>query len=1200
MNQRWCGNGLPALELEADINESAFETSAVHTIVAAFVHVVKGTGLWADVSWVRVWDDAMRAGAYGVASAQPRTLSAVSLVQLRFTGLGCEAQRACPIFLHTSHSSDLFHLANGMIIFPLSLFRQTLHSKWDRQMCAAVLQPSAAIGSFSPRLAGQARTSSLVVGRRGAASQHTHCGGWFPNVAGKHTRPWRNAASMRYQGVPSWIHLLRDRQGMSFELVSEVDGNLVICTGGVMSRRKTVMAIVILIKPRINRLIDKFSSGRGKMFPSRSQRVSCLQTDFLEAIANTTQSLLKNIETVKKNKRTCIELMEQTHELLNAIIILHVNSDTSGVLPPSTLNHIGKFTETLHKIHTFVEAHQSSSKVKQFFRQGEISTLLKDCKNGLTQGLDFFRVVAKQRHQEVLAMIDGLSDSASSARASTMSRVYSQSQNSKVELAALIGAHLGLKPGKDLTQAVCQYFTNGPPSLLVLDNLETVWEPMKCCGDIEQFLSLLTDVRHLALVITMRGAERPSKVHWTRPFLAPLQPLEQAAARQTLIDIAEDHHNPEDMDRVLSLTDNMPLAINLIAHLVDVEGCSSVLSRWEEEKTSLISDGYDKRSNFDLSISLSLSSPRIQAVPHSKELLSLLAILPDGLSDLELVQSKLQIDDVLDCKTALIRTALAYRDEKKQLKALVPIREYMKKTHQPGNDLIRPLLKYFKELLELYKEFNASQMSSSAAQILSNFANIQNILQNGLQPNHPDLKDTMLCALNLNLFSRVMGQGTISFLEQLHHVLPDPCDHQLEAALITELFISSHLSPISNPETLVAQASEHFEHFDDPDLKCKFYHSVANHYLKHNQRLSIAMDLCHKTISLATSSGNTKRHSQALHQLAWIHWSLGDYLAGQDHAQEAQRLARISADLFAEANALCIEAVAWTKLGNYKQSISLCTRARDLLALCGMSSGNTDHDIMNHQAEIHLLKSEYHEAYNIQTQILQESPLHLDSYHHGVASLNLAELGLSMSAPKHAVQQDIERVKKILLPLEQIRELTFCDILMADLYLREGDIPAAEALFKQCLAAWSHSEIKSFCLERLGNTGRWGASGQMSNWTTVYLAHSLKFKEKLGIHKALQFLGDIFLAQADEDTAVSLFTIALKGFTYMDVHRSRAECMLRLGDIAKEHDDLCKAVDFWDAARLLFARSSQAKQVELIDERLASVGKDLGSNIEGI
>lgn len=38
-------------------------------------------------------------------------------------------------------------------------------------------------------------------------------------------------------------------------------------------------------------------------------------------------------------------MMAQTHELLNAIIVIHLKSDTEGELPPSVLNHIGKFTE---------------------------------------------------------------------------------------------------------------------------------------------------------------------------------------------------------------------------------------------------------------------------------------------------------------------------------------------------------------------------------------------------------------------------------------------------------------------------------------------------------------------------------------------------------------------------------------------------------------------------------------------------------------------------------------------------------------------------------------------------------------------------------------------------------------------------------------------------------------------------------------
>ncbi|KAJ7817562.1 P-loop containing nucleoside triphosphate hydrolase protein, partial [Mycena leptocephala] len=274
--------------------------------------------------------------------------------------------------------------------------------------------------------------------------------------------------------------------------------------------------------------------------------------------------------------------------------------------------------------------------------------------------------------------------------------VACDSAATQVELAALIGAHVGLKPEKDLTGSVIKYFSSSPGSLLILDNLETLWEPAESRGKIEEFLSLLTGVNHLALVITMRGAERPAKVAWTHPFLSPLKPLEQDAARQTFIDIADKTHNPKELDKVLSLTDNMPLAISLIAHLVDSEGCSHVLSHWEEEKTSLISDGYDRTSNVDLSISLSLSSPRLNL--HSKDLLSLLSMLPDGLSDVELVQSKFPLDNILGCKAALIHTTLVYSDEHKRLKALVPIREYMQKHQPPRDHLIRPLLKHFQEL----------------------------------------------------------------------------------------------------------------------------------------------------------------------------------------------------------------------------------------------------------------------------------------------------------------------------------------------------------------------------------------------------------------------------------------------------------------------------------------------------------------------
>ncbi|KAJ6570481.1 hypothetical protein DFH09DRAFT_1362626 [Mycena vulgaris] len=161
-----------------------------------------------------------------------------------------------------------------------------------------------------------------------------------------------------------------------------------------------------------------------------------LETPFLQPILSTVRSLLVSVQGVKRNQDDCARMLEHIHGLLYAIIRLHIDSDTGGELSPSMLKSLGQFTETLHKIHTFVDVQKEKSIIKQFFRQGEISTLLKGCNDGLQQAFEGFKVqhayllsdaaemqaAAQATHQKVLVLISSLSDGTSSSGISSFSK----------------------------------------------------------------------------------------------------------------------------------------------------------------------------------------------------------------------------------------------------------------------------------------------------------------------------------------------------------------------------------------------------------------------------------------------------------------------------------------------------------------------------------------------------------------------------------------------------------------------------------------------------------------------------------------------------------------------------------------------------------------------------------------------------------
>jgi tetratricopeptide (TPR) repeat protein len=373
-------------------------------------------------------------------------------------------------------------------------------------------------------------------------------------------------------------------------------------------------------------------------------------------------------------------------------------------------------------------------------------------------------------------------------------------------------------------------------------------------------------------------------------------------------------------------------------------------------------------------------------------------------------------------------------------------------------------------------------------------------------------------------------------------------------------------------------------------LIAKFYRAIASYYFHFRHNESAATQSLDKALQLSRSCGDTKQETTVLNYIAMVKWQIGDYAGSQLYGNEAKRLSQLSSNLYEQAFTLWIDSRCNNALGDYKNGISSCQKAQKLLELSGMSGSHLDHSIMNSAADIHLHKSEYAEALRINAQIMPDTSAVQSPETFVVGLLNLAEIDLLIGTSGQDVLQTVEQAKMI---TTFPRALNFCEMLLADLSLREGKTMIAKTGFQKCLKSVRQNDdaMVLFSLERLANVSRWTPNdlAWTSKWTIIYLVHAQKGQDKLALHKALQFLGDVFIAQGDSNTAHTLFTVALEGFTFMDVHQSRAQCLLQLGDIQNQKGLSSKAVELWTQAKPLFERSLQKKKIAQIDTRLATV-----------
>jgi tetratricopeptide (TPR) repeat protein len=325
-------------------------------------------------------------------------------------------------------------------------------------------------------------------------------------------------------------------------------------------------------------------------------------------------------------------------------------------------------------------------------------------------------------------------------------------------LAAQIGLVVGLQPGPDVEQSMLAALSVGPTAL-VIDNAETAWEADPLT--FEEFLGQIASIPTLALVASVRGTQRPFGVGWRESIQPP--PLSRLAARDAFLAIAGQKFKDDiHLDSLLLALDSVPLAVTLMAYAAEGEpNLDGSWTRWQQERTEMLrrADANERLTNIELSYEISIKGPRM--TEEGRQLLSLIAYLPNGVSPEEL--ERIYPTHCRRAVSVLRKAGLAF-DESGRLRLLAPLREYVRRQHLPKVDDLAALVDFYVEfaVAEGYK-VGAEGGSEAIRRIAPRVANIETAIIIGLESSNPEAE--IAAALAMGEFTRFTGLGSFQPLE---------------------------------------------------------------------------------------------------------------------------------------------------------------------------------------------------------------------------------------------------------------------------------------------------------------------------------------------------------------------------------------------------------------------------------------------------
>lgn len=760
-----------------------------------------------------------------------------------------------------------------------------------------------------------------------------------------------------------------------------------------------------------------------------------------------------------------------------------------------------------------------------------------------------------------------------------------------------MAAYFGLATSGSLEKKMLTYL-GGPkgPFLMVLDNFETPWEDTAARADVEELLETLSALDQLTIVLTMRGVERPQCASWESALTVVLSPLDDAAARETILAIS-DIPDDDDVERMAALVENMPLGLMLLANLAQSESVSVLLMRWAAEKTSMLARASETRlTSLDISIRISLDSDRIKAVPEARTMLSILSALPNGVADSDFSEVFSALLDPGRARSALIQTALAYDTGAGRIRVLAPIRTFVEAYDPPTSVMLDPALSLYISLAMLAEDVNdLDQSGYSMGRLKHDVGNMHSIFTYALTRRIRTVEvikgvialNPMMYAPSLSSLDtlRLAGEVARGENESLYTIC--------RLRLMRTIILAGQQKDAVDPE--IVELAEGCRKRGDVfgEANCLYMRSTA---ATDPQR---RYDFMAQTVPMWDDSREGRRMQRlALVSMANICiYFLGRKAEGMKISEKTFKLAEEAGDLRVKAVCYRLRALQALDMCEWAEAEANIGEAAKIYVNSGVFEGGWP-QTLPFFAYILAQRCQYEAAAEVSRQAITAFAKLGDIHQATNCKLTyirtLTDMG-ELSQARIAAEEALASTRTMKLAYGQAFALWAIGLIE----FSEGRMDTASKVLQQSMAisrTGKNGDINDIARSSLGDVMM--RKGRPADALFLYITAAAKFqlgKVQLELIPTVRRLGDAFAALGDDRTAANCYFAVTRKAAKFELLRDEAHCHYGLAQVAgrrglveEERKQLLSATE-------LYRRSSYEPGINKCAEELKDLDKSSGN-----